>query len=87
MASLFYITGGFDWIDGAGDGWLDKTKHECEWNGNDISYSAESEVEGVGLSGVNLSGCLPVKLSLLTELTSLDLRENHLKVPIPFHPI
>ena len=84
LASLFYITKGFKWIDGYRDGWLDSKKPACDWNMNDISCAAGFEVSALDLSGGNLFGSLPVEVGLLTELTSLDLSANQLESSIPF---
>jgi hypothetical protein len=88
LASLYYsldIASEHWWIhpEALGNGsWLNKTKHECGWNMNEIKCGVQ-EVVGLDLAGSSLSGPLPIELGLLSQLTSLDLHANKMTGSIP----
>ena len=71
LVALYHATGGQNWIDNTN--WAsDRPLHD--WSG--VSTDTASRVEHLNLENNNLSGVVPDALAELTELKSLDLREN-----------
>ena len=80
LATFYYSTNGANWSHG---GWLE-SKTECDWySGFDIVSSPECVVQGLLLSGDNLSGRIPIEVGLLGHLTQLNVLENELTGSIP----
>jgi Leucine-rich repeat (LRR) protein len=84
LATFYYATGGSFWTNNTG--WLSYDIAECEW----FSRSPSDQVcDGDGnylrlhLDNNNLLGTLPIGISALSNLQSLDLNFNYLLNSIP----
>lgn len=77
LESLFYSTGGLDWIDNAD--WLAGT-NPCAWHGVDCN---QGTVTSLTLPDNNLEGAVPEELGALEGLTHIDLSGNRLSGELP----
>jgi hypothetical protein len=86
---LYYSTDGDNWSNDGG--WL-KSTNECnrgESAYDDLKCSQESIFQVLFLSNNNLSGLIPIEISLLTQLNYLTLPRNQLtgSIPSEFGPL
>jgi Leucine-rich repeat (LRR) protein len=63
-------------------GWLDPSRHECDW-GPSISCNSDKAVVAIDLSRNNVRGYMPSELRFLSKLEDLHLCENGIAGSIP----
>ncbi len=80
LVDLYNSAGGANWSNK--NQWLGLAGTECAWNGVTCD-SGKTHVTALKLNFNNLTGTLPASLGTLTELTSLNLRQNALTGAIP----
>jgi hypothetical protein len=80
LATLYYATGGNNWIDN--QGWLDYNVAECAWSMT-YSVSIDCRIEKLSLRNYGLSGQLPDALDTMTDLRDMELPDNALTGQLP----
>lgn len=63
--------------------WLSTKHHECSWYGVKCSWYPQRKVTQLDLGYLKLDGLLPRELSLLTDLTYLDMHANDYQGVVP----
>mmetsp|Transcript_27353 Transcript_27353/g.41392 ORF Transcript_27353/g.41392 Transcript_27353/m.41392 type:complete len:383 (-) Transcript_27353:324-1472(-) len=79
LVALYVALGGDEWTNQAN--WLSE-KPVCEWYGVTCNRR-KSKIEILKLDNNNLSGNIPDEISLLTDMFSLSMMNNHLTGTIP----
>jgi hypothetical protein len=88
LATLFYATGGVNWISNAN--WLDYNQNECEWfsspeNGDENvpCGGAGEQITSLSLQDNGMAGTLPNELAILTDLLDMHFENDDLSGTIP----